>query len=76
MKSHGKLFVKGQWIHDLSPVLCSLQQLAVLKLTGLTVPIPPQPTIFSLTLNNGIHFVTTPECRFGREARIEQEFEL
>ncbi|KAL5504663.1 BUD4 [Sanghuangporus vaninii] len=48
----------------------------VLKLKGLTVPIPPQLTMFSLTLNNGVHYVTTPECRLTREARIEQEFEL
>ncbi|KIP05001.1 hypothetical protein PHLGIDRAFT_75008, partial [Phlebiopsis gigantea 11061_1 CR5-6] len=28
------------------------------------------------TLNNGIHFVATPECLLGPETRIDQEFEL
>ncbi|KAK7473042.1 Bud site selection protein bud4 [Stygiomarasmius scandens] len=48
----------------------------VLGVKGLHVPIPQEPTAFSCTLNNGIHFVTTPDCRFGKDGRIEQEFEL
>ncbi|KAF8589532.1 hypothetical protein K439DRAFT_1405122 [Ramaria rubella] len=48
----------------------------VLGIRGVNVPLPRQPTVFTCTLNNGIHFVTTPECRLGRDARIEQEFEL
>ncbi|KIY50296.1 PH-domain-containing protein, partial [Fistulina hepatica ATCC 64428] len=31
---------------------------------------------FSCTLNNGIHFVTTPDVPLGRGCRINQEFEL
>ena len=30
----------------------------------------------SCTLNNGIHYVTTPECELAADAKIEQEFEL
>ncbi|GJJ08435.1 hypothetical protein Clacol_002651 [Clathrus columnatus] len=48
----------------------------VLGIRKLNIPMPSQPTPFTCTLNNGIHFVTTPECRLGRDARIEQEFEL
>ncbi|TFY68556.1 hypothetical protein EVJ58_g950 [Rhodofomes roseus] len=48
----------------------------VCGLKGLQVPLPREPTIITCTLNNGIHFVTTPECRFSKDCRIEQEFEL
>ncbi|KAG6335020.1 hypothetical protein ID866_4065 [Astraeus odoratus] len=48
----------------------------VLGVKELHVPIPQQPTVVSCTLNNGIHFVTTPEARLSRDTRIEQEFEL
>ncbi|QRW12446.1 Septin ring organizing protein mid2 [Ceratobasidium sp. AG-Ba] len=45
-------------------------------LQRLCVPIPQQPTFFTCTLNNGIHFVTTPECKLEQNAVIDQEFEL
>ncbi|KAH9917565.1 uncharacterized protein B0H18DRAFT_1123545 [Fomitopsis serialis] len=48
----------------------------VTGLKGVQVPLPREPTIITCTLNNGIHFVTTPECRLGKDCRIEQEFEL
>ncbi|KAH7915080.1 hypothetical protein BJ138DRAFT_998751 [Hygrophoropsis aurantiaca] len=48
----------------------------VLGVRGLNVPIPQQATALTCTLNNGIHFVTTPECRLSRDSRIDQEFEL
>ncbi|KIO13807.1 hypothetical protein M404DRAFT_992041 [Pisolithus tinctorius Marx 270] len=48
----------------------------VLGIKGLNVPIPQQPTAVTCTLNNGIHFVTTPESRLSRDTRINQEFEL
>ncbi|KAF5345332.1 hypothetical protein D9758_008424 [Tetrapyrgos nigripes] len=48
----------------------------VMGVKDLHVPIPNETTAFSCTLNNGIHFVTTPDCRFGKDGRIEQEFEL
>ncbi|KAI0349954.1 hypothetical protein OH77DRAFT_1464614 [Trametes cingulata] len=48
----------------------------VAGLRGLKVPIPSQPTAITCTLNNGIHFVTTPEAALGQECRIDQEFEL
>ncbi len=46
------------------------------NLRNLQVPLPSQPTVVTCTLNNGIHFVTTPEAAFGQECRIDQEFEL
>lgn len=48
----------------------------VIGVKGLDVPIPQQTTAMSCTLNNGIHFVTTPECRLSKDSKIEQEFEL
>ncbi|KZT61200.1 hypothetical protein CALCODRAFT_428285 [Calocera cornea HHB12733] len=43
---------------------------------GLNVPLPRQPTFCTVTLNNGIHAVTTPEAQLEKNALIEQEFEL
>ncbi|KAF8449427.1 hypothetical protein L210DRAFT_3703801 [Boletus edulis BED1] len=43
---------------------------------GLKVPIPQHATALTCTLNNGIHFVTTPETQLSSDARINQEFEL
>ncbi|KAH0829203.1 hypothetical protein J3R83DRAFT_2763 [Lanmaoa asiatica] len=48
----------------------------VLGVKTLKVPIPQQATALTCTLNNGIHFVTTPETRLSPDARIDQEFEL
>ncbi|OBZ69476.1 Septin ring organizing protein mid2 [Grifola frondosa] len=48
----------------------------VIGLKGLGVPLPHQPTTIVCTLNNGIHFVTTPESRLDKDCRIDQEFEL
>ncbi|KZT04730.1 uncharacterized protein LAESUDRAFT_727601 [Laetiporus sulphureus 93-53] len=48
----------------------------VLGIKSIVPPIPDHPTVINCTLNNGIHYVTTPECRLERECRIEQEFEL
>ncbi|KAJ6497737.1 hypothetical protein C8R45DRAFT_1211571 [Mycena sanguinolenta] len=48
----------------------------VLGVRGMHLPLPAQPTAITCTLNNGIHFVTTPECALARDCRIEQEFEL
>ena len=48
----------------------------VLGVKGLKVPIPQQATALTCTLNNGIHFVTTPVTRLSPDARIDQEFEL
>lgn len=43
---------------------------------SLDVPLPPQPTAMNCTLNNGIHYVTTPESELAADTKIEQEFEL
>ncbi|KAJ3566528.1 hypothetical protein NP233_g6949 [Leucocoprinus birnbaumii] len=48
----------------------------VLGLKGIHLPLPEQPTSLTCTLNNGIHFVTTPECELAPDCRIDQEFEL
>ncbi|RDB25315.1 Bud site selection protein BUD4 [Hypsizygus marmoreus] len=48
----------------------------VLGVKGIHVPLPQHPTALTCTLNNGIHFVSTPECQLGRDFRIDQEFEL
>ena len=48
----------------------------VLGVRALGVPIPRLPTVFTCTLNNGIHFVETPECRLEKDSAIDQEFEL
>ncbi|KAJ7496992.1 hypothetical protein FB451DRAFT_1120099 [Mycena latifolia] len=48
----------------------------VLGVKGMHLPLPAEPTAVTCTLNNGIHFVTTPECALARDCRIEQEFEL
>jgi hypothetical protein len=37
---------------------------------------PREFTAMSCTLNNGIHFVTTPDCTLAENSSIEQEFEL
>ncbi|KAF9529228.1 hypothetical protein CPB83DRAFT_812523 [Crepidotus variabilis] len=46
------------------------------SIRGMNLPLPQQPTALSCTLNNGIHFVTTPEVDLNHECRINQEFEL
>jgi hypothetical protein len=48
----------------------------VLRVKGLNLPFPRQTTVMTCTLNNGIHFVTTPECNLEKNCQIEQEFEL
>ncbi|KNZ72752.1 Bud site selection protein BUD4 [Termitomyces sp. J132] len=48
----------------------------VLGVKNIHIPLPRQPTFLTCTLNNGIHFVSTPEFQLGRDCRIEQEFEL
>ncbi|KAI0030016.1 hypothetical protein K488DRAFT_55155 [Vararia minispora EC-137] len=49
---------------------------AVIGVRALKVPIPQMATVLTCTLNNGIHFVTTPECRLASDCHIDQEFEL
>ncbi|KAF8904433.1 hypothetical protein CPB84DRAFT_1745841 [Gymnopilus junonius] len=48
----------------------------VLGVRGMHLPLPQEPTAFTCTLNNGIHFVTTPECQLSKDCRVDQEFEL
>ncbi|KAF8635247.1 hypothetical protein AX17_004020 [Amanita inopinata Kibby_2008] len=48
----------------------------VMGIKNMHLPLPQQSTSLTCTLNNGIHFVTTPECQLGQNTRIGQEFEL
>lgn len=57
-------------------VLLGLILSVVIGVKGINVPIPLEPTVMTCTLNNGIHFVTTPDGPFSKDCRIEQEFEL
>ena len=54
----------------------SLKLFTVLRVKGLKLPFPQQTTVVTCTLNNGIHVVTTPECKLEKNCPIEQEFEL
>jgi hypothetical protein len=75
-KSHGKVFVRGKLHKNLTLSGSNFDYLVVLHVKGLNLPFPKQRTVMTCTLNNGIHFVTTPECYLERECQIEQEFEL
>ncbi|EIW80738.1 hypothetical protein CONPUDRAFT_166161 [Coniophora puteana RWD-64-598 SS2] len=48
----------------------------VLGINHVKVPFPREPTTITCTLNNGIHYVTTPESTLAKDTRIDQEFEL
>ncbi|KAF7321547.1 PH domain-containing protein [Mycena kentingensis (nom. inval.)] len=48
----------------------------VVGIRGIHLPLPAETTALTCTLNNGIHFVTTPEFTLGADCPIEQEFEL
>ncbi|KAL1660917.1 hypothetical protein GGF50DRAFT_62111 [Schizophyllum commune] len=48
----------------------------VVEIKGIHLPLPTEPTKMTCTLNNGIHFVTTPEVVLQQTSVIEQEFEL
>ena len=80
-KAYAKVFVKGTpsraaGFNDADSFLVPGSLVTVLKVKNLAVPIPEQRTMAMCKLNNGIHFVTTPEYRLGQECQIEQEFEL
>jgi hypothetical protein len=63
-------------IRFVSRVEYALTDRAVIGVRGLDLPFPEQPTAVSCTLNNGIHYVATPETRLARDYDIKQEFEL
>ncbi|KAF7315210.1 PH domain-containing protein [Mycena indigotica] len=48
----------------------------VVGVRGIHLPLPTETTALTCTLNNGIHFVTTPEFPLGADCPIDQEFEL
>ncbi|KAJ7072601.1 hypothetical protein C8F01DRAFT_1104511 [Mycena amicta] len=48
----------------------------VVGIKGIHLPLPNEPTALTCTLNNGIHFVTTPEFTMSSNCTIDQEFEL
>lgn len=53
------------------PIFC-----LVLGIKGVNIALPQEPTVLTCTLNNGIHYVTTPESQLAPDCRIDQEFEL
>ncbi|OCF40741.1 hypothetical protein I317_05436 [Kwoniella heveanensis CBS 569] len=48
----------------------------VLGIESLQVPLPDQPTYFSITLDNGIDYIRTPYSVLADGARVNQEFSL
>ncbi|KAI0698226.1 hypothetical protein BC835DRAFT_1335005 [Cytidiella melzeri] len=48
----------------------------VLGVKNLIIPFPEQETAITCTLNNGVHYVTTPAVRLRQDCRIDQEFEI
>lgn len=73
-KAYAKVFVKGT-LHPVDQEMLSDSPL-VLGVRLTQIPLPSSTTAVTCTLNNGIHFVTTPECKLEKETKIEQEFEL
>jgi hypothetical protein len=75
-KAYGKVFVKSRFFSCWPPRILTNCDHLVLGIKNMLLPLPNQPTSLMCTLNNGIHFVTTPECQLGPSTRIDQEFEL
>ena len=58
-------------------MLCCAELIfVVLGIEGLTIPIPEQQTMFSVTLDNGIDYIRTPYIVFEDGAKVNQEFSL
>lgn len=74
-KAHGKVFVRGERAGAIS-LAALLISYIVLGAKDLSVPMPSQSTLVTCTLNNGIHYVTTPECQLAVNSAVDQEFEL
>ena len=71
----GRLFVKVIGVKDLDlPLPKSKCQVDLFR--GSFLPLTDERTWFSLTLDNGVHCVTTAWLELGRNAPIGQEFEL
>ncbi|KDQ55167.1 hypothetical protein JAAARDRAFT_181183 [Jaapia argillacea MUCL 33604] len=68
--------IKAYRAQDASAKLQGKVFVRVVGVRALDVPIPQEPTALTCTLNNGIHYVTTPESRLGHDSLIDQEFEL
>jgi hypothetical protein len=71
----GRLFVKVVGVKDLDMPLPKSKMSAVPRCTFL-IGTSDEQTWFSLTLDNGVHCVTTAWLELGRNAPIGQEFEL
>ena len=72
----GRLFVKVVGLKDLDLPLPRGMLTCSLVNKVCTDPIPEENTHFALTLDNGLHCVTTAWVDLGRSAPIGQEFEL
>jgi hypothetical protein len=72
----GRLFVKVIGVKDLDLPLPKSTYTIRRNLLDLLTGISDEQTWFSLTLDNGVHCVTTAWLELGRNAPIGQEFEL
>ena len=59
-----------------SPFLFVQADSEVLGIESLIVPLPDQPTYFSVTLDNGIDYIRTPHTELSDGAKVNQEFAL
>lgn len=71
----GRLFVKVVGVKDLQMPFPQRKDLS-LDSSSIDQPVPDEKTHFALTLDNGLHCVTTAWLELGRSAPIGQEFEL
>src|ERR1700733_5627239 len=65
-KAYGRVLGKGRFV-CCSSISFANHNYTVLGIKGIHLPLPSQPTVLTCTLNNGINFVSTPECQLGRD---------
>ncbi|KAK4949219.1 Bud site selection protein bud4, partial [Elasticomyces elasticus] len=74
---NGRLFVKVVGVRDLDlPLPKSTPSLMSRNIQSMLTQIADDRTYFQLTLDNGLHCVTTASLELGRSAPVGQEFEL
>lgn len=73
----GRLFVKVMGVKDLDlPIPKSKSRSLIISYRAIPLTATDERTWFSLTLDNGVHCVTTAWLEMARNAPIGQEFEL
>jgi hypothetical protein len=75
-RERGRLFVKVVGVKDLDLPLPQSQSTRLFQIIHVLPAFPDESTYFQLTLDNGMHCVTTSWLELGRSAPIGQEFEL